>query len=276
MLNSIAGDSLNQARLLRPTARSPVIQNHLTRKDDEHFYVFNLRHRSRLDIRLNQLQANADLELIQDRDRNGEVDLGEVVASSRASQRRSDSISIQGLDRGVYFLRVLLKGDASTRYNLFVNTTASTSVSPTYQIVKLTNNYRAEYGLPALALNTQLTQAAQRYAQVLAVEDHWSHTGPKGEAFYERIESADYAYSQSAENLAAGHTTAESALKGWIRSPGHRRNLLAYQVQEIGVGYFFLKQDDGRYRFQHYWSQSMATPGDKRVVPNVPEKPGGR
>lgn len=253
-----------------------MLREQLGSTDKSDFYVFNLRNRSSFRLTLNRLAANADVELVQDRDRDGEIDPGELIASSRASQQRPDAIHLEGLDRGIYHLRVFLKGSGQTFYNLSLSAAPTMKVSPTYEVVKLTNAYRIKNGQLPLAVNTQLANAAQSYSRVMALGDHWSHTSPDGTQFYERVLAADYSYSQVAENLSRGRTNPLEALNGWIASPGHRRNLLAYQVQEIGVGYFFLQNDGGFYRSNHYWAQSLATPGDKRVVPTVPEKPGGR
>lgn len=260
--------SLESAQSLNLRSRPLVRRGSLDEADS--IYRLQLRQRSSFSLKLQSWGANADVELIQDRDRNGQADLGETIASSRAVST-TDSIAIQGLSAGTYYLRVMPKTDEAMRYRLQVAATPTQTVSDTYKIVQLTNAFRAEYNLPALAVNTQLTQAAQTYARSLAIDDNWSHTGKDGSSPWDRIKAAGYDYSQAAENLAAGHTTPESAMRGWINSPGHRRNLLAYQVQEIGVGYFVLKPDPGRVTFGSYWSQSMATPIDVQVQPNVPD-----
>lgn len=234
------------------------------------FYRLRLQ-RSSFTLSLKGLGANADVELIQDRNRNGQIDLGDVVASSRAGDRQPDSIAINGLSSGTYFVRVLAKAGADTRYRLTLAAKPTSKISNAYAIVQQTNAFRLANGLPPLAVNTQLTIAAQKYAQSLAIDDNWSHTGTDGSSPWDRITAAGYNFSEAAENLAAGHTTAASAIKGWINSPGHRRNLLAYQVQEIGVGYYYYPQDAGKVTFKHYWAQDLGTPSDVRVVPNVPD-----
>jgi uncharacterized protein YkwD len=270
MARDLGADTLQQARVLRSrTVRKDAIGG----ADQNDFYQFRVTGRSSLRLNLRALRANADVEIGQDRDRNGTLDLGEVVASSRASGSKSEAIAIDGLGQGTYFVRVFPKTDGSTAYRLTLTTTSTERVSPAYAVVLETNRFRVKNGFKPLALNTQLSNAAQTYARSMAVDDQFSHTGADGSSPWDRIRAADYDYSEAAENLAAGHTTAASAMRGWINSPGHRRNLLAYQVQEIGVGYFYLNSDAGRYTFGHYWAQSMATPGDVRVTPRVPEGP---
>jgi hypothetical protein len=75
---------------------------------------------------LTGLTADADMELISDRNRNGQVDTGEVLAfpwergTKRESMRRF-------LAAGDYFLRVNSVGNGSTNYALGTNFTAAAS-----------------------------------------------------------------------------------------------------------------------------------------------------
>jgi uncharacterized protein YkwD len=262
MVRDTGADSLNQAGAIKlGVTRKDAIG--LTDSND--FFLFKLGSRSRFSLRLNGLLANADVEIGQDHNRNGKIDGGEVVASSRATGTKGETISIVGLAKGTYSVRVFAKQDSTTPYNLFLNATPTQTISPSYQVVLLTNQFREQNGLLPLAVNTQLTRAAQRYARAMALEDNFSHTGPDRSSPWDRMRASDYDFSEAAENLAAGHTSAASALRGWERSRGHRANMLSYRLQEIGAGYYYLKQDDGVFRYQRYWSQSMATPADVRV-----------
>jgi uncharacterized protein YkwD len=266
MVSDTGANSLTLARAIKlGVTRNDTVG--LTDPND--FFSFKLGDRSRFALRLNGLLANADVEISQDRNRNGQIDLGEVVASSRATGAKGETISIVGLNKGAYYIRVFAKQDSSTPYSLFLNATPSKTISPAYQVVLLTNQFREQQGLLPLAVNTQLTRAAQRYARAMAIQDNFSHTGKDGSPWQSRIRAADYEFSEAAENLAAGHTTATSAMGGWRRSRGHRANLLSYRLQEIGAGYYYLKQDDGVFRYQYYWSQSMGTPADVSVGFNL-------
>lgn len=233
---------------------------------DQHFYRLRFKQRSALELQLKGLRSNADVELVQDRNRNGEVDLGEVVGSSRAPDRRAESIQIQGLDAGTYFVRVFPKTDRTTRYQLMLSAQSTSRTSFAYEVVKRTNEIRRSRGLPALAVNTQLSQAAQAYAKHMATQDFFSHTGADGSTWQERILATGYNFSDAAENLAIGHSSTSSVINGWMNSPGHRDNMLAYQVQEIGAGYFYLARDEGRVASNHYWAQSFGTPAGARSM----------
>ncbi|MGB3517657.1 MAG: CAP domain-containing protein [Elainellaceae cyanobacterium] len=263
-----AHQSLNPSQLV-PLARQNQDVRSVLRPNASHdLYRFRLP-KTRFRASLGGLQANADLELIRDRNRNGSIDPGEVVASSRATGRQVDRITIVGLEPGAYYLRVVPDGQR-TRYRLLLSAQATNRTSKQYQVVQKTNAYRMQQGQLPLAVNTQLSRAAQQYARHMAVNDVFSHQGADGSSPWDRIRAADYDYSEAAENLAGGYSTAAGALQGWISSPGHRANLLAYQVQEIGVGYIYQRNDPGNYTFQHYWSQSFGTPASVSVNPSIP------
>ncbi len=110
-------------------------------------------------------------------------------------------------------------------------------------IVEMTNAFRAEQKLAAVKPNPQLNAAARAYAEFLAQSDMFSHTAD-GRQHSDRAKSAGYAYCQVSENLSLnldsrGFETrqlARDAVEGWKKSPGHRKNLVAPHVVEIGVG----------------------------------------
>lgn len=120
-------------------------------------------------------------------------------------------------------------------------------------IIEMTNAFRAQNGLGAVRSDLKLRTAAQRYGRYLIATDAFSHTADgKGPA--QRAEAAGYAYCQVAENLAlnidsrgfAPRDLARQVVEGWKNSPGHRRNLLAPLVTDIGVA---LAKADGRQKY---------------------------
>lgn len=110
-------------------------------------------------------------------------------------------------------------------------------------IVAKTNAFRGRHKLGAVRRNARLDRAAQAYARYLARTGRFSHSAD-GRRPADRIKAAGYRYCQVAENLAlnvdsrgfAADQLAGAAVTGWENSPGHRRNMLAPHVTEIGVG----------------------------------------
>jgi hypothetical protein len=110
-------------------------------------------------------------------------------------------------------------------------------------IIEMTNVARGEQKLGEVHANAQLTAAARAYAQYLATNQTFSHTAD-GQKASDRVGATGYDWCTVGENLASlldssGFKTADLAKKsveGWLNSPGHRQNLMAPHVTEIGVG----------------------------------------
>ncbi len=102
-------------------------------------------------------------------------------------------------------------------------------------LATLTNQQRAQYGKPALQLNSKLNTGAQNKANDMIAKDYWSHVSPDGTQPWYFFTSAGYAYSSAGENLAYGFDTSAGAIDGWMNSPGHRANMLG-DYKEMGFG----------------------------------------
>jgi uncharacterized protein YkwD len=107
----------------------------------------------------------------------------------------------------------------------------------------LHNQARATAGLPALVLDSRLTQVARERSKDMADNNYFSHYRP-GEttAAYVQILNADgIAYSWAGENIAwnLGYSDAQSvqqAFTAWMNSQGHRDNILRAEFTNIGIG----------------------------------------
>lgn len=110
------------------------------------------------------------------------------------------------------------------------------------QIIEMTNAYRAKHSLGAVKRNAMLDKAARDYALYLGKTKQFSHEAD-GRAPGQRAQSAGYSFCQISENLAlaidsrgfSSDALAKQSVDGWIGSPGHRKNLLAPHVTDIGV-----------------------------------------
>ncbi len=115
-------------------------------------------------------------------------------------------------------------------------------VSATQQAVfDRTNAFRAKNGKAPLLLNAQLTRAAQAYAEAMATDGFFSHTGLDGSSPGTRITATRYAWRSYGENIAYGYATPDAVMSGWENSDGHRANLLNTSFKEIGIGYSMSK-----------------------------------
>ena len=108
----------------------------------------------------------------------------------------------------------------------------------------LINRERAAHGLPALATDARLTQAAQLHADDMDRRDFYDHRNPDGAVPSVRV------YAQGlpphgttvAENIHWGTGwlgTPREIMRDWMNSPGHRANILRAEVSHVGVGIGF-------------------------------------
>jgi Cysteine-rich secretory protein family len=110
-------------------------------------------------------------------------------------------------------------------------------------IVEMTNAFRADKKLATLKQSASLSAIARAYAKYLAKSGKFSHTAD-GKGAGDRITAGQYDWCQIGENLALNSDSrgfksrdlAKKAVEGWINSPGHRANLVAEHMTEIGVG----------------------------------------
>lgn len=119
------------------------------------------------------------------------------------------------------------------------------------RVIELVNVERASVGLAPLAPNDRLTEAAIGYANTMAAQNHFSHTGKDGSSVRSRAEAAGYlTWTFLGENLAAGQKTPERVVAAWMSSPGHRANILAADATEVGLGHV---QASGS-SYSDYWA----------------------
>lgn len=114
----------------------------------------------------------------------------------------------------------------------------------------LINKYRAEKGLKALRLNSKLTQAAKSHSRDLAKWDRISHHGSDGSNPWKRVKRTGYPARLTAENVGTGQITIEEVFKGWQESPGHNKNLLLADAEEMGIALVH----DPKSEFKTFWT----------------------
>ena len=103
-----------------------------------------------------------------------------------------------------------------------------------WQIVELANQARAQAGAGPLKWDGALAAAARRHCMRMAAEGVISHQYADEEEISERAAQAGAHFSVIEENVAVA-PDAVSIHNAWMRSAGHRRNLLNPQVDHVGV-----------------------------------------
>ena len=123
------------------------------------------------------------------------------------------------------------------------------------RIVALTNAERARVGVAPLAVDVQLTVAAQRYAEVMAASGCFGHACGAPPRLADRaVAAGDARWGYLGENVAVGQPTPERAVAAWMASPSHRAVLLDPEFTRLGVG----QARGGVYGV--YWTQEFGAP----------------
>lgn len=120
-------------------------------------------------------------------------------------------------------------------------------------IIEQTNAQRKAAGLPELVPNAKLMESARGHSNNMASQSRMAHV-LDGRSHSDRATAAGYSYSSLGENIAWNQQTPEQVLDCWMRSSGHRANILGRGYTEIGVAVAINE------RGERYWTQVFGTP----------------
>lgn len=86
-------------------------------------------------------------------------------------------------------------------------------------------------------LNPRLQAIAATHAADMAHHDYFDHAGRDGSQVEERASKGGYRWRRIGENIAAGHTQAEAAMRDWLGSPEHCANVMSPDYTEMGSAF---------------------------------------
>ncbi len=109
---------------------------------------------------------------------------------------------------------------------------ADTSVAG--PLLKIVNADRVKAGCRVVTLDSRLTAAAAGHAKDMAAANYFSHTSKDGRTFVDRIRAQGYPAPKS-ENIAAGQPTVTAVMNAWMKSSGHRANILDCSATQMGA-----------------------------------------
>ncbi len=143
----------------------------------------------------------------------------------------------------------------------------------------LINEERRQNGLSPIVWDNALAEIARQHSRDMAKRNYFDHYSPEGRDYLYRYQLAGYRCSvpegriihMGAENLALNHlydsvTTingkafydwnpqdklAETTVQGWMKSPGHRKNILTPYFRKEGIG-VVVSPDDKVYITQNF------------------------
>lgn len=97
------------------------------------------------------------------------------------------------------------------------------------------NDARRRAGLAPLAPSPLLDRISQRHADDMLTRAYGGHRSPEGLGPSDRARAGGYR-SGIGENIVEQRFSTEEALRDWLASPGHRRNILDPGCREMGLG----------------------------------------
>lgn len=109
------------------------------------------------------------------------------------------------------------------------------------------NQYNAA---PNINWDNRLFFAADKHSLDMATHNFFSHTGSDGSSSSQRATAQGYSWNFIAENVAAGQTSLDQVVSGWLQSPGHCKNIMDARAQDIGLSCRY----DENTQYKTYWT----------------------
>jgi uncharacterized protein YkwD len=117
------------------------------------------------------------------------------------------------------------------------------SSSTTRTLFRLLNEERTSHGLRPLRHSAALDEAARWQSHDMVARTYFDHQRPGGPTLSQRIHKSGYLTGAQSwaigENIAWGtgaYSTPQSIMDSWMKSPGHRANILRRRFEHVGIG----------------------------------------
>ncbi|MEU4210673.1 CAP domain-containing protein [Streptomyces sp. NPDC026206] len=114
-------------------------------------------------------------------------------------------------------------------------TLADPRSSAAHLVLSLVNAERAKAGCRPLRASGKLNRLAQSFSDDMARRGFFDHTDPDGRTPWDRAAKRGV-QNLGGENIARGHPDAHTVVDAWMRSSGHRSNILNCDYKSLGVG----------------------------------------
>lgn len=127
------------------------------------------------------------------------------------------------------------------------------------KLFNMINNQRRKNGLKPLTFDGKAYRAARAHSADMAKRDYFNHNSPDGKSVTDRLRKTGLVFRNVTwgENIACNYNypnPLEQTVKGWMNSPGHRKNILnpRYQYGAIGIA----QDKEGKYYYtQVFWGR---------------------
>ena len=101
------------------------------------------------------------------------------------------------------------------------------------ETLMIINSYRANESL--LTWSNELQEIAKIHSTYMDKTGIFSHAWEDGTSVTDRAKMIGYEYRGIGENIAKGNHTAKSVIDSWMKSAGHRANIMEPRFNNVGM-----------------------------------------
>lgn len=160
---------------------------------------------------------------------------GAILSHTQSFEGVVKQIFGQALSESLNFLTVKPEGDEYIALN-FTTTSVIVNEEAESEMLEILNKERQKIGLRPLMADSALRSVARNHSKDMFARGYFSHYTPEGLSPFDRMAKANVIfYTTAGENLALAPTSV-LAMQGFMRSKGHRENILSKEYTKVGIG----------------------------------------
>lgn len=156
-----------------------------------------------------------------------------VVATSGIT-KDINNVFKGAINESLAFLTVEPSGDEIVDLNFKLKDYSIDSQAE-QKMLDLVNLERGKVDISPLEKSVPLTEVGRKHCIDMFQRGYFSHYTPEGITPFDRMKAMDISYIYAGENLAFAPNT-ELAMDGFMKSTGHRENILSPDFGKLGVG----------------------------------------
>lgn len=161
--------------------------------------------------------------------------MGNIILSQAQGFESSLNLVFGGAIRDTLnFLTIEPQSNEKVTLN-FKTTDVSLDKNSEERMLEMINKERVSRGLSPLSADVPLQEVARDFAKDMLRRGYFSHYTLEGLSPFDRMGMVDIFFTSAGENLALSPNV-DLAMQGFMRSPGHRENILSPDFQKAGIG----------------------------------------
>lgn len=153
---------------------------------------------------------------------------------------KKNSIKLSGLKASTtYKVKIRsINGKKKSKWTSSKSLKTGKKASVAADMLNKVNAERQKRGIAPLKLYSKVNTTAQAKAKDMYKTGKFSHYSPNLGFCFQQYQKAGIKYYAGGENIAYGFSSSSKAMKAWMKSPGHKANILSEDYSHIGVGYY--------------------------------------